>query len=97
MKKSTLLNLVIIALFTLGAVACNKSSDNNEHYNDEVTDESGEALPIGTEVTPQSDTALEAHVHFACPMQCEEDKMYHEDIPCPDCKMKLKEVKHDGH
>ncbi|WP_341227392.1 heavy metal-binding domain-containing protein [uncultured Arcticibacterium sp.] len=37
-----------------------------------------------------------AHVHYACPMECEADKVYEEAGKCPVCKMDLAEVSSDG-
>jgi hypothetical protein len=98
MKTHTLMKMMLITLFALSITACNKSGEDNQNNSQqEVTDESGEALPIVDEVVAQKDTALEAHVHFACPMECRNNTMYDEDILCPECDMKLYKVKHEGH
>ncbi|AWV98834.1 heavy metal-binding domain-containing protein [Arcticibacterium luteifluviistationis] len=49
------------------------------------------------DMSEMSDTSEEvAHVHYACPMECEADKVYEEAGKCPVCKMDLAEVSSDG-
>jgi transcription initiation factor IIE alpha subunit len=44
----------------------------------------------------QSETTEHAHVHYACPMDCEEGMTYEVPGKCPVCKMDLTEVTEDA-
>ena len=90
------------AIISLSFAACNKADKKAETHHDEVTDESGEALPVSNDeqsadTTAQVDTNATAHMHYYCPMKCEGEKVYNEDVPCPTCGMKLKTIEHEGH
>ena len=76
--KKTLLLLTLIA----GLIACK----------DQPKNEAKEASP-SEEVAPAEEKEQIAAVHYACPMDCEDGKVY--DLPgnCPVCKMKLVDTK----
>lgn len=98
MKKSFTHILIALSFISLSFAACNKGGeDHNDKNHNEVTDESGEALPLDSSSAAAPDTSSIAHVHYACPMACDNNRMYTEDVPCDVCGMKLKKVEHEGH
>ena len=52
----------------------------------------GEHAHEGQAEEVQTEVEKHAHVHYACPMDCEEGKTYEAPGQCPVCKMDLVEV-----
>ena len=61
---------------TTSIIGCSGSQSHEEHSNEASEQKSSEAK----------------HVHYACPMDCEDGKVYEEPGTCPVCKMDLAEV-----
>ena len=100
MKKVRLYILIALAATAFTFTACKKGSEHKAE--EQVNDETGDGIRVeegdaSNDEAVNSDTSSTAHVHYACPMACEGDKKYDENVPCPVCGMELKEVKHEGH
>lgn len=71
---------LVLGLLFLGFLGACSSESSDTEMSSEMSDSSEEL----------------AHVQYACPMECEADKVYEEPGKCPVCKMDLVEVSSDG-
>lgn len=78
MKISTItLGALAIAVSSLSSCCCGESC------------EKGEETTIIEETTDEVSEAAHSHAHYACPMDCEEGRVYEEEGTCPVCQMDL--------
>lgn len=78
MKKQIMTITMALVLVTGGATLTSCTEESEETVTEQEADGAEEA-----EAT---------HVHYACPMDCEDGKTYEEPGSCPVCHMDLKEV-----
>ena len=78
--RKQVLRISTAILFAFGSatfVACGESENHESEAHEQHEAEESEE---------------QAHVHYQCPMDCEEGKVYEEEGSCPVCGMDLKEV-----
>ncbi len=89
MKKQVINTATIIALAigTISFIGC--SGSENSHNEAEKHEHHGLTEDISAETEGHAE---HAHVHYQCPMDCENGKVYEEAGSCTVCGMDLVEV-----
>ena len=87
MKKQFIGTITAMAMVfgTATLIGCG-GEHSHEGHGEEVHEHHTE------EAAESEDHADHEHAHYACPMDCEEGKVYEEAGTCPECKMDLVEV-----
>jgi len=90
MRKLTIACLFLIGLgFSVASCGESKKENSGDAEKMEIHDET----KVNSEADSHDHSDHMATAVYQCPMKCEGEKTYSEQGTCPECKMKLAEVK----